>query len=633
MSSLVEGPAFAHSVVSRVRDQSRASARWAWLGAPRWQLVVAGTAVCAAVVTVWVTATADFLAHPGWLAVQKADLILGPVLIGLYWVRRRPGSRFGPILIASGFVGALYVLQSASNPWLFGAGLLWENAVGLVAYVLILTFPTGRLDGLASKLILLAAVFGAVLPSIVILLLLPQVGAGGSISGCQALCPTNALAITSEPSLALDLWAVFRYVVIAVALATAGLLVWRLATGTAPYRRAMAIGAPIALLFLSLQVTFHLLALVAPDASTARNVVAWTFAGARAAIWYGFLAALLAAQLFAGRTLQRLVRESLRRPSQHDLEAMLREALGDPRLRLAFWDRVLNIWTGSVGEEEQLRPDAESGVDIKTVEHEGRQAVAILHDSQLNDDPELLQTAGAVALLAAENAELDRAWNDALDELRESRARIVRAADIERHKLERNLHDGVQQRLFSIAVNLGLAGELTADPTVRTNLVEIQQSVTDALEELREISHGIYPPVLSDYGLVRAVERITPSASGSIAVRADGIGRHPPEVESTVYYCCLEAIQNATKHGGPATRITVILEEHAAELTFRVSDDGPGFDTSKVHPGAGLENMRERLGALDGSLAIIASPGRGTTVSGSLPLRSPHGPGVGPASC
>jgi signal transduction histidine kinase len=629
MSSL-EGPAYARSVVPRIRDQSRGSGRRGRLGAPSWQLLVAGTAVCAAVATVWVTATADFLAHPGWLAVQKADFILGPVFIGLYWVRRRPDSRFGPILIAFGFVGALYVLQSASNPWLFGAGLLWENVVGLAAYVLILTFPTGRLEGLASKLILLAAVFGAVLPSIVILLLLPQVGAGGSISGCHALCPTNALAITSQASLALDLWAVFRYVVIAVAFATAGLLVWRLATGTPPYRRAMAIGAPIALLFLSLQVTFHLLALVAPDALTARNVVAWAFAGARAAIWYGFLAALIAAQLFAARALQRLVRESLRRPSQHDLEAMLRESLGDHRLRLAFWDRELGIWTGSNG-EELLPPHAESGVDITTVEHGGSQAVAIVHDSQLNDDPELLQTAGAVALLSAENAELDRAWNEALDELRESRARIVRAADSERHKLERNLHDGVQQRLFSIAVNLGLAGELTGEPTVRTNLVEIQQSVTDALEELREISHGIYPPVLSDYGLGRAVERITPSAGGSIVVRAAGIGRHPPEVESAVYYCCLEAIQNATKHGGPATRITVILEERAAELTFRISDDGPGFDTSKVHPGAGLENMRERLGALDGSFAIVASPGRGTTVSGSVPLRSRHG-GVGPAS-
>jgi peptidoglycan/LPS O-acetylase OafA/YrhL len=111
-----------------------------------WEAAIAGAAVLAAVATVWVTASADFLAHPGWLAVQKADLILGPVLIGLYWRRRRPASRFGPILLAVGFVGAVYALHSSSNPWLYSAGLVWENVVGLAAYVLILTFPTGRLD-------------------------------------------------------------------------------------------------------------------------------------------------------------------------------------------------------------------------------------------------------------------------------------------------------------------------------------------------------------------------------------------------------------------------------------------------------------------------------------------------------
>jgi hypothetical protein len=121
-----------------------------------WQVVVAGAAVAAAVAAVWVTLEAHFLAHPGWLAAQKADLLLGPVFIGLYWLRRRPQSRFGPMLIAFGFVGAVYVLHSSSNPWLFSAGLAWETVIGLATFVLILTFPTGRLDGAAAKLIVLA---------------------------------------------------------------------------------------------------------------------------------------------------------------------------------------------------------------------------------------------------------------------------------------------------------------------------------------------------------------------------------------------------------------------------------------------------------------------------------------------
>jgi hypothetical protein len=272
---------------------------------------------------------------------------------------------------------------------------------------------------------------------IIIDLLLPQIGASGSISGCRALCPENALAITSQPALALDLWEVFRYAVIILALATAALLIWRLVTGTP--------AAPRAgdwrfdrLVFLLLQAIYHILAIVAPDATERRNVIAWAFAAARAPIWCGFLFALIAAQLFAARALQRLVRQSLRRPTERELEAMLREPLGDPRLRLVFPDPKAGTWSrGDAGDGALQPPTPEPGRDLTLVERDRRPAVAILHDAQLNDDPELLQAAGAVALLAAENAELDAAWNDALDELRRSRARIVRAGDNERRWFER----------------------------------------------------------------------------------------------------------------------------------------------------------------------------------------------------
>lgn len=591
------------------------------LGLAWWQVIVGGAAVAAAVAAVWVTLEADFLAHPGWLAAQKADFILGPVFIGLYWLRRRPQSRFGPILIAFGFVGGVYVLHSSSDPWLFGIGLVWENVIGLATFALILTFPTGRLDVVAAKVILLAALLTAVVPGIIITLLLQQVGAGGSISGCRALCPENALAITSKPSLALDLWEVFRYAVIILALATAALLIWRLMTGTPPQRRAIAIGAPIALIFLLLQATFHILALVAPEATELNNVIAWTFAGARAAIWYGFLFALIAAQLFAARALQRLVRQSLRRPTEQELEEMLRRPLGDPRLRLVFPDPKTGAWArGEAGDVAVQPPAPESGRDLTLVERDGRPAVAILHDAQLNDDPELLQAAGAIALLAAENAELDAAWNDALEELRRSRTRIIRAGDTERRKFERNLHDGVQQRLIAVNINLGLAAEAAGDTVTRTRLDEIAESVEEAIDEVRDVSHGLYPPVLSDWGLVAALERIPLRASGQLTIRATGIGRHPPEVESAVYYCCLEAIQNASKYGGPEAQVSVTLRENADELSFEVSDDGPGFDLSEAHPGTGLQNMRDRLGALDGHLSIVTAPGRSTLVSGSVPL-------------
>ena len=606
-------------------DRSASPARSALAASPPLQAAVAAGAVLAAGATAWLTATADFLAHPGWLAVQKADLVLGPVVVGLYWIRRRPESRFGPILIAVGFVGALYALQSSSNPWAFGVGLLVENAVGLSAYVLILTFPTGRLDGLAARAILLGAVVGAVLPSIAIDLLLPQLGAGGSISGCRTLCPANALAITSNPALALQLYEAFRYVVIAVALATGGLLVWRFLRGTPPQRRAMAIGAPIALLFLALQATFHLLPLAAPDATEARDVVAWVFAGARAALWYGFLAALIAAQLFAARALEQLVARSLRRPSQRELELMLREPLADPRLRLWFRDRGSGAWASAGGERASRPPAAAPGLGVTVVERRGEPAVAILHDAQLADDPELLRAAGAIALLAAENADLDAGWKRTLGELRESRIRIVRASDSERRRIERDLHDGVQQRLVAIAIYVGLTLDAAGhDPAVRARLAEIADSVDEALAELREISHGIHPPILTELGIVAALRRLRAGDAADVTIRAEGVGRYAPELESAVYYCCTEAIQNAIKHARGPVRVAVEVVERPGRLEFEVADDGPGFDLSDRQGGLGLLSMRDRVGSLEGRLSIVTAPGRGTTVSAFLPL-----PGAG----
>src|SRR3954467_13236305 len=214
-----------------------------------WQAAVAVLAVAGSAVAVWVTLPADFLRYPAWLAAQKADFIIGPVLTGLYWVRRRPKSPFGPLLIGWGVVGALYILQSSSDSWLFSIGLFWEKVFGLATYVVILAFPTGRL-GRPSKIVLSAGVVSVLALAVAIQLVQPQVGAGGSISSCRSLCPRNELAFTSDPALALDLFHVFSYAVLALALTVAGMVIHRFITGTPPRKRALAIGTPVALLFL-----------------------------------------------------------------------------------------------------------------------------------------------------------------------------------------------------------------------------------------------------------------------------------------------------------------------------------------------------------------------------------------------
>jgi signal transduction histidine kinase len=513
----------------------------------------------------------------------------------------------------------VYILQSSSDPWLFGTSLLWENVIYLVNLVLILTFPTGRLDGLAAKLILLAAVVAVVIPYTVVILLVPQLGPDGSISGCRALCPDNALAVTANLPLAVDLTRYARAAAIAVDIATAGLLIWRMVTGTPPQRRALMIGAPIALLFISLHITWHLLKLVDPDGAALDSVIQWAMAGARSLIWYGFLCALIAGQLFAGRALHRLVRQSLRRPSLPELEAMLREPLSDPDLRLVFLDGK---------SETAADPPLEPGIgrEVTIVEREdGTPGAAIDHDAQLADDPELLRAAGAVALLAAENFELDAAWHDALHDLRQSRARIVAAGDTERRRIQRDLHDGAQQRLVALRVRVQLVDELIReDPGRRATLLrELGSEVEDAVDEVRTLARGVYPPLLVDQGLVRALRAVGRRHPVQTTVEADGLGRYPPELETAVYFCCLEALQNAAKHASTASTVSITLVDDGAALRFAVRDDGIGFAAEVIGAGQGLTNMRDRLAAVGGELTIESAPGEGTSVLGVIPWSRP----------
>ncbi len=565
-------------------------------------------AVAAAVAAVWVTLRADFLAYPGWLAVQKADLVAGPVLVGLYWLRIRPASRFGWLLIAFGLLCAGYITQSASSPTLFGIGLVWESVIYLGTLVLVLTFPTGRLEGVASKVIFLSGGVVAAL-NVWLIVMLPQTGAGGAISGCRETCPRNGLAFVPNVERALDLLKPFQLAVIGVAAATVGLLIWRIATGTPPQRRALVIGTSVALLFLGMQITYLSLSVAEANVHELQKVTQWGFTAARAAVWYGFLIALIAAQLFAGRTLQRLVRQSLRRPSRRDLEAMLRSPLGDPTFQLRFWNSKANAWDNPVG------PEARQTVTV--VERDGKPAVALLHDPQLDDDPELLQAAGAVALLAGENAELDGAWKDALDDLERSRKRITHAVDDERRRVAVNLHDGVQQRLGAIRLRLAMSAEMATDTDLRTGLDVVGDSVEELIEEVREVAQGLYPHLLIEQGLVPALE----NAVSPLQVHHGVIGRHPAQLELAIYYACLEAVRNATKHAGDGATISISLREDVDSLTFEVSDDGPGFDPSTAHSGMGLQNLHDRLGFVGGRVSIDSAPGRGTVVFGAVPLR------------
>lgn len=306
---------------------------------------------------------------------------------------------------------------------------------------------------------------------------------------------------------------------------------------------------------------------------------------------------------------------------------MLREPLGDPGLRLGFWHSTPGDW---VGHDGAVLGSPGVGQALTVVERDGRPAAAIVHDEQLSEDPELLQAAGAAGLLAQENAELDAAWKDSLrelaesrDELRDSRARLASAGERERRKLERDLHDGAQQRLVAAAINLTLADEAGDERELHDRIADSRTEIEQALTELREIAHGIYPTALARSGLSRAFEWLAGRSQGTVTVNEASVGRFSPEIELAVYYCALEAIQNAAKHAGPDARVWIRLHVEADELRLEVRDSGRGFDVARARGGVGLENMRDRLGAVGGHVDVNSEPGNGTLVTASAPVRMP----------
>jgi signal transduction histidine kinase len=246
-------------------------------------------------------------------------------------------------------------------------------------------------------------------------------------------------------------------------------------------------------------------------------------------------------------------------------------------------------------------------------------------------DDELLAQLARQAGLAVRNVRLGSALEASLDELRrqadalrESRARVVTAADAERRRIERDLHDGAQQHLVGLAVNLKVARDIaTTDPErARAILEQLSTEIHAAIEDVRDLAHGIYPPLLVDRGLGDALRAALARSPVPGRIEADGAGRYVAEVEATVYFCCVEAIQNATKHAGPDAQIIVRLWERDETLLFEVRDDGRGFDPAASRGGAGLANMRDRVGAIGGQVRVDAAAGRGTAVIGGVPLRA-----------
>jgi signal transduction histidine kinase len=232
----------------------------------------------------------------------------------------------------------------------------------------------------------------------------------------------------------------------------------------------------------------------------------------------------------------------------------------------------------------------------------------------------LLQHLASQASLVMRNAQLTAELRATIEELLASRRRLVEAQDAERRRIERNLHDGAQQQLIALAIQLGLLAESADDPDlIRQAIPELKAQLSTALEDLRALARGIYPPLLAEQGLVAALRAQAARSPVPAVLEADQVGRYPQDAESTVYFCTLEALQNVAKHAR-ATATTIRLSGSGDVLEFSVSDDGAGFPAAAARHGSGLQGMSDRLAALGGTLAVRSEPGQGTTITGRLAI-------------
>jgi signal transduction histidine kinase len=471
----------------------------------------------------------------------------------------------------------------------------------------VLGFPSGRVDGALNRWLVGAgyALSFAMLP------LLMAFGEA-HLSCDRGPCPDNVLSVGGGHDIAMALDQLHLWIALALALAVLLQLARRWRGAPSPLRRAI---APVFASFCVLIVILaaqHVAEASRPEALDALN---WLLLGALLTVPLSFIFGLFRTRF--GRAVERLVVElAAARPGT--VRDALAHALADPTLELAY----------CVGNDEFVdiegRPapllSSGSGREATFVAGEHGTVAAIVHDESLAGDP-LLEPVSAAAALALENERLQAELRARLEDLRASRARLVQAADEARQRLERNLHDGAQQRLVSLALTLRLAqGKLVGDPAGAKQLIAAAaDEAASANKELRELARGLHPAILSERGLAAALEALAARAPCPVELDVRISERLPHAVEIAAYYVVAETLANVAKYAH-ATAARVRVERHEDSAAIEIADDGIGG--ADISAGSGLRGLRDRVEALDGRLTVDSPRGQGTRIVAEIPLRS-----------
>ena len=560
-----------------------------------WAVAVAAVAVVAG--TMVLALASETLAQPGLRAFLVAWIVVPYVLSGILAWWRRPVSRLGPLMVGIGFVMSTTPLQWLHQPVLLSIGHLLDMLPAAMFLHVFLAFPTGRLTHRPEKVVVVSC-YAAVLGLQVLKIIL-------------GVNPEGVLAITTMVRVANLIEGMQLSLVAGLLLAGAVVLYLR-SRKTGRRRR-----RPTSLLVDAFGLSLVMLALLylagLGDWPASEPIRLITFASLGLAP-IAFLFALLDARLARGEIAELLV--ELRADPTTELQAPLARALRDPSLRLAYWLPEFGSWADQDGKEVAL-PAPDERQAVRTIYRDDEPMAAILFDRSLEDEWELLDTVAATAGIALENGRLRAELRARLQELQGSRVRVFEASRQERQRLERDLHDGAQQRLVALSLELGmLVEDSKADAAVRERLTRAKNEVSASLEELRDVARGIYPAVLSGHGLAVALESLTARASVPVELVIDFTERLPPAVEVAAYYVVSEALTNIDKHAH-ATSATVRVSRTRSTVVVDITDDGVGG----IEPsdGSGLRGLADRVEALGGHFQARTPAAGGTCVHAEMP--------------
>jgi PAS domain S-box-containing protein len=579
-------------------------------------LGAAGVALSAA--AAWIAATGAGTEPRGFTAAVHAAVIAAPMAAGLYAVSRNPRGRFGWLLLLAGVLWSPTMLAESSDSVLYSIGRDWVWFAELLLIYLVLAFPTGRLGSRTDQLLVRA---GAVVVGLYLVSsLLGGYPEPSPWASCATDCPDNALMLpSSEPGFvgavlmpALQAASVFVFAGVALQ------LLRRLINGRTVVRVELVPVLAAAVVRMVAAIAF-LIAREADPTSQLTEVLGSIALLATPAVSVGFVIGLVRSRARAGRALGRL--GVLGHPSAEELQRVIAEAVDDPSLEIVY--RTSGDPAEWVDERGRAADLPEQSLTRATTEIRsgGVPVAALIHDAALAEAPVMTEVANGFAPMALQNQRLETELRSSLRELKASRSRILSAADEERRRIERDLHDGAQQRLLALAIELELAGELiTSDPGKGARrLHELVEDVNEAMADIRSLASGLSPSILIERGLVEALSEAAAACPVPTTLTAEGVGRYAPEIEGALYFCCREALQNAAKHAEGARTVVIKLWE-AEAVHFEVRDDGAGLPRGHGSKGAGITNMRDRIGAMGGTLAIESHPGTGTRVMGAVPV-------------